>query len=230
MVQYCLSPSCRRRRLLEYFGEQISKPSEVCNSTCDFCADPDQITKDAEAAGAVNEFSFHPRASAQSKIVGSLIEGEDDFRFDDFVGVDDMLSEGYFDELEMKPDVKPKGNAKEATSVLEKYETIECRGAGFVNFREKSRKTLKDSLKEHDDEERKAGDDRLRVPSHLMALASTKKRKCSETTTSTVTTAVQYDESEMIRLKAELAKAQERKEDHFKKLVQANSKNKKSYR
>lgn len=223
MVQYCTSPSCRRRRLLEYFGETITAKNEVCNSTCDFCADPVQVTRDAEAAGAANEFSFHTKAPAQQKSWNPLLEGEDDSRFGDCMDMGEMLSDSYFDDLDIIPNAEPKGDGKAAASVLKKYEAIECsETGGFVNFREKSRKGLKAFLEEQDEEHERRNDDRLRVPSHLMDLAKKTKKDRSEFRSTTTTTIVEYDESELLRLRAELAKTQAQRQEQSFNVVPAS--------
>jgi bloom syndrome protein len=210
MVQYCVKPTCRRRKLLEYFGERISKTDEVCNQTCDYCVNPEQVTRDTEAAGAVNDFSFHTKDPSKDKAWNPLLDEADDIWHRDDLGIDDTVPDSYFGELDGKPVAKPNGNVKEALTVLSKYEAIECKGTeGFVNFREKSRKTLKESLQEDDDDaDEPKRDNRLRIPSHLIALA---KPKTSAVRAPSPPKMVEYDESELTRLQAELAKAQAQK-------------------
>lgn len=211
MVQYCTNPTCRRRKLLEYFGERISKSDEICNQTCDYCVDPEKVTRDAEAASAVNQFSFHTKNSANDKAWNPLLDEADDVWHRDDLGIDDEVPDSYFEDLDSKPTAKPKGNVKEATNVLSKYEAIECKGTqGFVNFREKQRKTLKESLKADDEDTEPKRDNRLRVPSHLIAMAKNGKPVLRAPTSPVKD--VEYDEAELIRLQVELAKAQAQKQ------------------
>jgi hypothetical protein len=210
MVQYCIKPMCRRRKLLEYFGERMSQSEDVCNRTCDYCADPKQVTRDAEAASTVNEFTFHTKDPTKDKAWNPLLDDADDILHRDDLGIDDVVPDSYFEDLDSKPTAKPKGNAKEAANVLSKYEAIECKGTGgFVNFREKPRKKLKESLEADYEDAEPKHDNRLRVPSHLIAMA--KPGKPCPRAPSPVKM-VEYDESELLRLQAELAKTQAQKQ------------------
>jgi superfamily II DNA helicase RecQ len=47
MVEYCEGkPGCKRKRLLEYFGENTLRL--VCNN-CDYCIDREKVTKSIKA-------------------------------------------------------------------------------------------------------------------------------------------------------------------------------------
>lgn len=47
MVEYCEGkPGCKRKRLLEYFGENTTRL--VCGN-CDYCIDREKVTKDIKA-------------------------------------------------------------------------------------------------------------------------------------------------------------------------------------
>ena len=51
MIAYCLSCSCRRKFLLQHFGEEIN--TDICNKTCDFCLDPAKIESTLQAITAL---------------------------------------------------------------------------------------------------------------------------------------------------------------------------------
>ena len=65
MVDYCTDPGCRRRYLLQFFGEQETDPKLVCRKTCDYCQRPEKVRKAIEAASCVTDFSFHTATSSE---------------------------------------------------------------------------------------------------------------------------------------------------------------------
>ncbi|XP_023746068.1 ATP-dependent DNA helicase Q-like 3 isoform X2 [Lactuca sativa] len=46
MVEYCETSGCRRKKILDSFGEQVS--TSVCKKTCDACKDPNLVMKNLE--------------------------------------------------------------------------------------------------------------------------------------------------------------------------------------
>jgi superfamily II DNA helicase RecQ len=62
MVDYCTKPGCRRQFLLKFFGEPNTDPSTVCRKSCDYCRNPDKVTKAIEAASCANDFKYHTAA------------------------------------------------------------------------------------------------------------------------------------------------------------------------
>jgi len=60
MVNYCVTPHCRRQYLLKHFGEKRHDPASVCSKTCDYCRDPDLVRKAiGQAETAVSTSTFH---------------------------------------------------------------------------------------------------------------------------------------------------------------------------
>ncbi|XP_047319618.1 ATP-dependent DNA helicase Q-like 3 [Impatiens glandulifera] len=55
MVEYCEDSGCRRRKILQSFGEQVN--SSICNKTCDTCKHPKTVSKCLEDLKAVISFS-----------------------------------------------------------------------------------------------------------------------------------------------------------------------------
>lgn len=169
MVNYCIVPGCRRYRLLKHFGEKMDDPKQVCDSSCDYCVDPIRVQRAIEAASAVNDFTFHSR-QPQLRARNPVDDDDDD---DDSVlqdldaawNVDGLNIKGRGSALinddEFSADdmstKKPIANFVKASSILSKYEAIECKSAGFVNFKEKKGSESKT-------------DDRIRIPKHLIPL------------------------------------------------------------
>ncbi|XP_038985395.1 ATP-dependent DNA helicase Q-like 3 isoform X2 [Phoenix dactylifera] len=46
MVEYCEGSSCRRKRILDSFGEEV--PASLCRKSCDACKHPDLVSKKLE--------------------------------------------------------------------------------------------------------------------------------------------------------------------------------------
>ena len=84
MVDYCTKPGCRRQYLLRFFGEQNTDPKTVCQKSCDFCRNPEKVTKAIEAASCVNDFSFNTAREKEWDGQWSKPHGEDDIEDDDF--------------------------------------------------------------------------------------------------------------------------------------------------
>lgn len=85
MVDYCTKPCCRRHYLLKFFGEADTDPKTVCQRSCDFCRNPEKVTRIIEAASCVNDFSFHTAAADKKEWDGQWAappgddsEGDDD--------------------------------------------------------------------------------------------------------------------------------------------------------
>jgi RecQ family ATP-dependent DNA helicase len=68
IAKYCLEPGCRRQFLLRFFGEKEAEtdPKTVCQESCDYCVNPDKVTRAIEAAGCANDFTYHTRPPAKT--------------------------------------------------------------------------------------------------------------------------------------------------------------------
>lgn len=87
MVNYCTNPGCRRQYLLKFFGEPNTDPKLVCRKSCDYCRNPEKVTKTIEAASCVNDFSFHTRAEKEWDGQWSAPHGENEDDLDN-AGID----------------------------------------------------------------------------------------------------------------------------------------------
>jgi RecQ zinc-binding len=163
MVNYCVVPGCRRYRLLKHFGEKMNDHQEVCDSSCDYCVNPTRVQRAIEAASAVNDFTFHTRKPYTRNPVDD--DEDEDSELQDLdaawkVGGLAITHRGVtandddFSTLDLSIK-RPTANFVKASSILSKYEAVECKSAGFVNFKQKN------------EPERKV-DDRIRIPMHLI--------------------------------------------------------------
>jgi superfamily II DNA/RNA helicase len=68
MVNFCVTPCCRRQYILNHFGENIDA-KEVCKETCDYCQNPKQVEQRIEGSqviqDVVNTQTGQPRAKGQ---------------------------------------------------------------------------------------------------------------------------------------------------------------------
>lgn len=151
MVSYCIKPTCKRKHVLGHFGENIDVTNVVCNKTCDYCIDPKKVKRDIQASecmsAVVNSHRLlHAGKNKQHK--GQKFhhnpladeESLEDDGSDDFLGGDDGLLGitdcAGADELPSNP--MPKGGFMKASSVLGKYDKMECekgKANGFVTFK-----------------------------------------------------------------------------------------------
>jgi len=65
MVDYCMIPGCRRKCLLQHFGERNVDPRTMCFDKCDFCLDPKAVEKAIDSATASNDFTYHVQSKAK---------------------------------------------------------------------------------------------------------------------------------------------------------------------
>ncbi|KAK7411847.1 hypothetical protein VNO78_03290 [Psophocarpus tetragonolobus] len=75
MVEYCEGSGCRRKRILESFGEQVT--ASLCEKTCDACRHPDLVARyleDLTAASALRQKNGSSRVFITSST--DAIDGE----------------------------------------------------------------------------------------------------------------------------------------------------------
>lgn len=146
MSQYCLRPQCRRKYLLDFFGEAHTEPSSVCQKKCDYCKNPTGVSAAIEASSACSHFSFQT-SSAPAR--DCEWDGQWSAPHGDDVVSDEEKEERLYDGLlvRMGDDFNgQKGLLNRAASnrggsiatALEKYEKMESNDeqkTGFVKFR-----------------------------------------------------------------------------------------------
>ncbi|KAL7537949.1 hypothetical protein ACHAXR_009126, partial [Thalassiosira sp. AJA248-18] len=215
MVNYCTIPTCKRKYVLEHFGEKIDATS-LCQKTCDFCIDPQRVEREIQASecmstvvnshrliragkkeqNEVKKFHHNPLADDENL--------EDDDGSDDFLGRDDegLLGITHYageDEMISDPLPLPKKGFVKASSVLSKYETMECQGkkGGFVNFKTR---TLDEPTQEDLDAKRHRT---VSIPEHLRNIAPDPLANYKKSSNNTLEKSSVYA-SNSERLKAEL--------------------------
>jgi len=214
MVDYCVKPGCKRQYVLSHFGEKIG-PKKLCQKTCDYCLNPRKVEmaiQASECASAVvnsqkswhahrknaSEKKYHHNPTASDESLGEY-ESDDGFGMGRDEGLLGITSYAGDDEMIQEPPAR-KGGFMKASSVLKKYETLECQQGkrnGFINF-----KTRTVEEPSEDDGVAKMSKP-VSIPAHLRSglpdpLAAHNKAKTNEKKTSS-----QYA-SEAERLKQEL--------------------------
>jgi len=237
MVNYCVTPTCKRKYVLAHYGEVVD--ANICNKTCDYCIDPTKVERDIQAsncmsavvnshvlmrAGRANDTKegkkYHHDPTADDE---SLI---DDYGLDDdFFGNDDNydglggVSEYAGDDKltsSSAATIKQMGFAK-ASSVLSKYETLECqegKKGGFVKYK---KKTFDNPREEEVDTKVYRA---VTIPEHMRSgmpdpLAAHAKKSSRGSSSSYA--------SESDRLKAELEELRQQRETALSNIPQRNS-------
>lgn len=139
MVNYCITPCCRRQYLLEHFGEKIDAV-KVCKETCDYCQDPVKVEKRIEGSQVVQDVvnirngqtrkGHKPSSPTKwdgqwSKPHGDEAE-EDDWRdvwTEGDLGITGSADDGVFVEAASNVAQMPRDKAfVKPSSILDKYE------------------------------------------------------------------------------------------------------------
>ncbi|KAL7551933.1 hypothetical protein ACHAWF_015156 [Thalassiosira exigua] len=224
MVDYCTKPFCKRAFVLGHFGEKIDADA-VCKKSCDYCINPKRVEREIQASecmiAVVNSHRLMhagKKTQGEKKFHHNPLEDEeslgDDYGSDDFLGGDygTLGITNYAGEDQLSSNMFTKKGFVKASSVLDKYEAMECQGGkkgGFVNFKTK---TFDESSKEDLDAKTIRS---VNIPEHLRKgmpdpLAAHKKAS-NDGKASGLKSSSSYA-SEAERLKAELAELQRQKE------------------
>mmetsp|Transcript_25370 Transcript_25370/g.39831 ORF Transcript_25370/g.39831 Transcript_25370/m.39831 type:complete len:879 (+) Transcript_25370:147-2783(+) len=152
MVNYCIKPGCKRQYVLSHFGEKID-PKKICKKTCDYCLSPRKVEMAIQASDCASAVvrsqqswqahrkntstkKYHHNPTASDESLGEY-ESDDGFGMGRDEGLLGITSYARDDEMIQEPPVK-KGGFLKASSVLKKYETLECQQGnknGFINFK-----------------------------------------------------------------------------------------------
>ncbi|KAA8523340.1 hypothetical protein F0562_009763 [Nyssa sinensis] len=88
MVEYCEGSACRRKKILESFGEQV--PASLCRKSCDACKHPNLVAKYLEELTTTTAFC-HKNGSSRIYISSSS-NLNDEEQFSEFWNRDDEAS------------------------------------------------------------------------------------------------------------------------------------------
>lgn len=95
MVEYCETSSCRRKKILDCFGEQVS--TSLCKKTCDACKDLNLVVKSLEELKAI--CSLRNRIGSSQIFISSLSKPVDEVdseywsRDDEAIASEDDISD-----------------------------------------------------------------------------------------------------------------------------------------
>jgi RecQ family ATP-dependent DNA helicase len=171
MVSYCVTPGCRRCKLLNHFGEAIEDPNSLCDASCDFCVDPTKVEKSIAAANAADQFCFHSRHKEEAYSAEPIDDIDENSVFEEHVeewnglGITKVL-ENDVDRLPT-PEKKFAPDFKKASNILAKYEAVEMASASFVTFKAKTAATKVES------------NNFFQIPSHLIPASAIAPRPTS---------------------------------------------------
>ena len=205
MTEYCTIHACRRKFLLKHFGEEIDA-KKICRKTCDYCIDPQKVSQ--AYTGSKSSISRAVRDVKRQNFRFQSKNKEDGMGFQKDAyenGMDyELLNKvsdsglGITHNPAMDAGFSTAGGTKlgirSSKSILNKYETMECRtgtvngtgigsgngrpgrGNGFVNFKAKPLSKLKASFRQQEEDEK---DDwngsfgtkstSVTIPTHLLA-------------------------------------------------------------
>ncbi|XP_065857367.1 ATP-dependent DNA helicase Q-like 3 [Euphorbia lathyris] len=88
MVEYCEGSGCRRKKILESFGEQV--PASLCKKSCDACKHPNLVAKYLEELKAT--CASHQRNRFSQIFMSSSADTVEGERFSEFWNRDDEAS------------------------------------------------------------------------------------------------------------------------------------------
>ncbi|CAH9147375.1 unnamed protein product [Cuscuta epithymum] len=87
IVKYCELDGCRRKKILESFGEMVS--ASLCGKSCDACKHPNVVAKNLEELKAAA--TFHQRIGS-SRILISSVQNLNDRDYSEFWNREDDAS------------------------------------------------------------------------------------------------------------------------------------------
>lgn len=85
MVEYCETSGCRRKKILDSFGEQVS--TSICMKTCDACKDPNLVMKNLEELKTM--CSLGSRIGSSQIFINSSSKSFGEAEFSEFWSRDD---------------------------------------------------------------------------------------------------------------------------------------------
>ncbi|GMI76989.1 A. THALIANA RECQ HELICASE 3 [Hibiscus trionum] len=88
MVEYCEGSGCRRKKILESFGEQVS--ASLCKKSCDACKHPNLVTKYLEGLKAT--IAVRQRNGFSKILISSSTDAIENERISEFWNRDDEAS------------------------------------------------------------------------------------------------------------------------------------------
>ncbi|KAK9275331.1 hypothetical protein L1049_022595 [Liquidambar formosana] len=175
MVEYCEESGCRRKKILESFGEQV--PTSLCKKTCDACKHPNLVSKYLGELASTCSVRWSKRFSPI--IISSSSNTIDDEQFTEFWNRDDEAS-GSEDEISDSDDgvevVKNLAKSKlpSKTVLNEKIELLQHAEENYYQNKKSDKEVTKLDKNAISETLREASNQRL-----LNALKQTEQRLCN---------------------------------------------------
>ncbi|KAF8027922.1 hypothetical protein BT93_E0756 [Corymbia citriodora subsp. variegata] len=88
MIEYCEGSGCRRRKILESFGEQVS--ASLCKNSCDACKHPNQVARQLEEL--TTTYASCQRNQFSKILMHSAVNMSDEGQYSEFWNRDDEAS------------------------------------------------------------------------------------------------------------------------------------------
>ncbi|KAL2229053.1 UNVERIFIED_CONTAM: ATP-dependent DNA helicase Q-like 3 [Sesamum indicum] len=85
MIEYCEESGCRRKKILESFGEEVA--ASLCAKSCDACKHPNVVSKNLEELTSIA--TFRHRNGSSRIYISSGSDFNDDAQFSEFWNRDD---------------------------------------------------------------------------------------------------------------------------------------------
>ena len=124
MIEYCTQPCCRRKYILNHFGEEI-EPKTVCKKTCDYCLDPQKMERAMNktmVSRAKRDVRRQQQKHRDAKVWLGRVGDEFDDNSDDGFNDDDGELGIYSSCNNPKPLRRTTGGFKSARAILSNYE------------------------------------------------------------------------------------------------------------
>lgn len=76
VVEYCMTPHCRRQYVLKHFGEKETDPKTVCQKCCDYCSNPSRVEQAIQSSEAMRVITFQKKEEAKKKKKAKQWDGQ----------------------------------------------------------------------------------------------------------------------------------------------------------
>ncbi|XP_048133059.1 ATP-dependent DNA helicase Q-like 3 isoform X5 [Rhodamnia argentea] len=118
MVEYCEGSGCRRKKILESFGEQV--PASLCKNSCDACKHPNQVARQLEEL--TTTCASRQRNQFSKILMRSAVDMSDEGQYSEFWNRDDEASCSEED-ISDSDDSNADGNDVAKSSTISKFKS-----------------------------------------------------------------------------------------------------------
>ncbi|XP_022848227.1 ATP-dependent DNA helicase Q-like 3 isoform X2 [Olea europaea var. sylvestris] len=162
MVEYCEESGCRRKKILESFGEQVT--SSLCAKSCDACKHPKLVSKHLEDLTTVCASRPRYGSSWISMSSASDVNGEEQFsefwnRDDEASGSEEDISDSD-DAVEVAKSLAQSGKSLESR-LDDRIELLQCAEENYYRIKSPDKQVNKVDKKAISETLRESGEQRL---------------------------------------------------------------------